>query len=192
MRENIPVYVLNSRRPDGEGTEIVARAKTGNVVSAITAKRRVASVEIETAQAVDSELLRAVYAVFDRHSCSVDVMATSLGRISLLVGSTAGLPAIAADLQGIAEVRWQNHKALVCLVGETIRRHPDVASRVFAAVSDMDVRVVCQGASDRTISFFVEESKVEESVQRLHAIFFLWPEPARDRGRISSAFCQAR
>ena len=192
MRENIPVYVLNSRRPEGEGTEIVARAKTGNVVSAITAKRRVAAVEIETAQAVDSELLRAVYAVFDRHSCSVDVMATSLGRISLLVGSTAGLPAIAADLQGIAEVRWQNHKALVCLVGENIRQQPDVASRVFAALSDLDVRVVCQGASDRTISFLVEESKVEESVQRLHAIFFPQPEPARDWGGISSAFCQAR
>jgi aspartate kinase len=192
MRENIPVYVLNSKRPEGEGTEIVARAKTGNVVSAITAKRKVASVEIETAQAVDSELLRAVYAVFDRHSCSVDVMATSLGRISLLVGSTAGLPAIAADLQGIAEVRWQNHKALVCLVGENIRQQPDVASRVFAAVSDLDVCVVCQGASDRTISFLVEESKVEESVQRLHAIFFPQPEPARDWGGISSAFCQAR
>jgi len=192
MRENIPVYVLNSRRPEGEGTEIVARAKTGNVVSAITAKRRVASVEIETAQAVDSELLRAVYAVFDRYSCSVDVMATSLGRISLLVGSTAGLPAIAADLQVIAEVRWQNHKALVCLVGENIRQQPDVASRVFAALSDLDVRVVCQGASDRTISFLVEESKVEESVQRLHAIFFPQPEPARDWGGISSAFCQAR
>jgi len=191
MRENIPVYVLNSKRPEGEGTEIVARAKTGNVVSAITAKRKVASVEIETAQAVDSELLRAVYAVFDRHSCSVDVMATSLGRMSLLVGSPAGLPAIAADLQGIAEVRWQNHKALVCLVGENIRQQPDVASRVFAAVSDLDVCVVCQGASDRTISFLVEESKVEESVQRLHAIFFPQPEPARDWGGISSAFCQA-
>ena len=41
MRENIPVYVLNSRRPEGEGTEILARAKTGNLVSAITAKRKV-------------------------------------------------------------------------------------------------------------------------------------------------------
>jgi len=191
MRENITVYVLNSRRPAGEGTEIVARAKTGNLVSAITAKRRVAAVEIESVHGMNSELLRSVYAVFDRHSCAVDLMAASLGRISLLVGSTAALPAIAADLRGVAEVRWENHKALVCLVGENIRRQPDVASRAFAAVSDMDVRVVCQGASDRTISFLVEESKVEESVQRLHGIFFPQPEPARDWGGISSAFCQA-
>jgi aspartate kinase len=88
-------------------------------------------------------------------------------------------------------VRWEHHQALVCLVGEKIRRQPDVASRVFAAVSDMDVRMVCQGASDRTISFLVGESKVEEAVQRLHGIFFPQPEPARDWGGISSAFCQA-
>jgi hypothetical protein len=55
----------------------------------------------------------------------------------------------------------------------------------------MEVRVVCQGASDRTISFLVEESKVEESVQRLHGIFFPQREPVRDWGGISSAFCQA-
>ncbi len=191
MREDIPVYVLNSRWPEGEGTEILARAKTGNPVSAITAKRRVAAVEIESGGGVDSEFLRAVSEVFDRHSCSVDLMALSLGRMSLLVDSTVALPRIAADLRGVAEVRWENHKALVCLVGENIRRQPDVASRVFSAVSDMDVRVVCQGASDRTISFLVEESKVEESVRRLHGIFFPQREPVRDWGGINTAFCQA-
>ncbi len=191
MRENIPVYVLNSRQPQGEGTEIMARVRSGSKVSAITAKRKVAAVEIESAHGVDSHLLQAIYAAFDRHSCPVDLMAASLGRISLVVGSTAALPEIAADLQGLADVRWENHKALVCLVGENIRRQPDVASRVFAAVSDLDVRVVCQSASDRTISFLVEESNVEESVQRLHGLFFSSAEPASDWGGISSAFCQA-
>jgi aspartate kinase len=190
MRGNIPVYVLNSKQPAGEGTEILARARSGSAVSAITAKRKVAAVEIESTGET-SELLRAVYAAFDRHGCCVDVMGTSLGRMSLLVGSTAALPAIAADLAGLAEMRWENHKALVYLVGENIRRQPEIASRAFAAVSDMDVRVLCQGASDRTISFLVEESRVEESVQRLHAEFFPRREAARDWGGLSSAFCQA-
>jgi aspartate kinase len=191
MKENIPVYVLNSRRPEGEGTEIVARARTGNTVSAITAKRKVAAVEIQLPQGVGAEVLRAVYAAFDQHACPVDVMAASVGRVWLLVGSTAALPGIAADLRGVAQVQWENHRALVCLVGENIRRQPDIASRVFAAVSDMDVLVVCQGASDRTISFLVEESKVDESVRRLHGMFFPRAEPVRDWGGLSSAFCQA-
>jgi hypothetical protein len=55
----------------------------------------------------------------------------------------------------------------------------------------MDVRVLCQGASDRTISFLVEESNLEESVQRLHGIFFPVAERAGDWGGISSAYCQA-
>lgn len=191
MRESIPVYVLNSKRPEGEGTEIGTRARSREAVSAITAKRNVASVEIEAQRGVDSELLHAVYTAFDRHHCPVDLMGTSLSRISLLVGSTAALPAIASDLQGVANLRWENHKALVCLVGENIRRQPEIASRVFAAVADMDVHVLCQGASERTISFLVEETKVEESVQRLHAQFFPQPDLARDWGGISSAFCQA-
>ena len=192
MLENIPVYVLNSRRPQNEGTEITANASHGHKVRAISAKRNVASVEIAPRGKIDSGLLGAIFSAFDQHSCSVDVMATSPGRISLLVDSTVPLAGIAADLQGIADVRWENHQALICLIGENIRRQPEVASRVFAAVADMDVRVFCQGASERTISFLVEESKAEESVRRLHAVFFPKIEPARDWGGISTAFCQAR
>jgi aspartate kinase len=191
MKENIPVHVLNSRNPEAEGTEITSRAPASRVVSAITAKRNVAAVEVEAAQEVDSEVLRAVCAAFDRYACPVDVLATSMGRMNLLVGSTASLPGIAADLEGVAHLRWENHKALVCVVGENIRCQPGAASRALAAISDMDVRVLCQGASDRMISFLVEESKLEESVQRLHETFFPRREPSRDWGGISTAYCQA-
>jgi len=191
MRENIPVYVLNSRHPERHGTEIMARASTNNRVSAITAKRNVVSLEIQSRRGVDAALLNTVFAVLEQHTCGVDVMGTSVDRISLLVGSNAALPKIVEDLQQVADVRWENHKALVCLVGENIRRLPEVASRVFATVSDMDVRVLCQGASEGTLSFLVDESKADESVRCLHSAFFPKIEPERDWGGLSSAFCQA-
>jgi len=191
MRENIPVLVLNSRNPQAEGTEITARARTGNSISAITAKKRVATVELQPFQSVNSELLSAVYDAFDEHACPVDVMGTSPGRLSLVVGSTAALPDIADKLRGVADVRWENHKALVCLVGENLRRQPDAASRAFAALSDLEVKMACQGASERTISFLVDESKMEESVQRLHAVFFPARRESADWGGASAAFCQA-
>ena len=191
MRENIPVYVLNSRHPESSGTEIQTYPSTANRVRAITAKRKVAAVELQFSRGLNSDLLGSAFDAFERHSCSVDVMATSLSRVSLVVDSTAALQHIADDLKDVADVRWENHKALVCLVGENIRRQPEIASRVFGAVSDMDVRVLCSGASDRTISFLVEESRVEESVQRLHRLFFPRVDPAQDWGGISSAYCQA-
>jgi aspartate kinase len=191
MRENIPVYVLNSRRPEGEGTEISARARSGDAVRAITAKKNLAAVEIESAQAVGSDLFRNVYAAFDRYSCPVDVIAASLGGVCLLVSSTAPMSTVAADLRGVANLRWENHKALVSLVGENLRQQPGLAGEVFAAVGDLNVRVVSQGSSDRTISFLVAEERVRESVERLHALVFAKPAPAPDWGGVSAAFCQA-
>ena len=192
MRANIPVYVLNSRNPRSEGTEIVGRTRSVNGVSAITAKRQVAAVEVEPHRAMDSQVLSAIYDAFDQHACPVDVMGTSVGRLSMLVGATNALPMIASALKDVASVRWDNHKALVCLVGENLRRQADVASRIFGAVTDLDIRVVCQGASERTLTFLVEESKVEEAVRRLHRVFFpVQREAASDWGGISAAFCQA-
>lgn len=191
MREDIPVYVLNSRRPEGEGTEIVSRAQNGKRVSAITAKRNVVAVDISLSRSIDSDLLAEVFEAFDRHHCPVDVMATGMSRISFLVSSTAALPAIAAELKRFADLKWENHKALICLIGEDIRRQPEVAGRVFATVSGMDVRVLCQSASDRTISFLVEDSKAQEAVQRLHRVFFPKADLSRDWGGISTAYCQA-
>ena len=192
MRENIPVHVLNSRHPEVSGTEITARSRSGNAVTAITTRRQVASVEIEPMRTIDSELLGTLFSVFDAHACPVHLLGTSLGRISLIVASSTALPKIADELESAAEVRWENHKALVCLVGENVRRQPEMASRACAAVADLDVRVACQGASDRILSFLVEESKAEESVRRLHAKFFLAQrEPVRDWGGTTTAFCQA-
>ena len=172
MRANIPVHVLNSRNPQGEGTEIIACVNGRGSVRALTAKHGIAAVEVELHESMDPDLFQRVCAAFDRHHCPVDIMGASHGRVSLLVGSTAALPNVAAEFRDVANFTWENHKALVCVVGDNLRRQPEVASRVFAAVSDMDVRVVCQGATDRTLSFLVDESRADESVQRLHALFF--------------------
>jgi aspartate kinase len=190
MRESIPVYVLNSRRPEGEGTEISARARAGDSVQAITAKRDLVTVEIESVQAVGSDLLRKVYAAFDQHSCSVDVIAASLGRVSLLARSNAPLSAIAADLRGVANARWERNKALVCLVGENLQHQAELASEVLVAIADLSVRVVSQGSADRTISFLVADEKAQEAVRRLHTLLFAKPAAAPDWGGVSAAFCQ--
>src|ERR1700730_2811943 len=192
MRSNVPVWVLNSRNPECAGTEIVAHCEASVGVKAITAKRGVALVDVEPVRWFAPELLREVFDVFERHQHSLDLLSASRGSLALLVSSTTALPAIAEELKGLANVRWENHKALVCLVGEQIRRRPEIASRAFRAIGDIDVRMICQGASERNISFQVDESRAVESVERLHRSFFpaSTPEAAIDQGA-SHAMCQA-
>ena len=190
MRHDIPVWVRNSRNPECSGTEILAHGSDGIEVKAISVKRGVASVDVEPLRWLAPELVREVCDVFERHHYSLDLLSASRGSLSVLVSTTAALPAIAEELQGLAHVRWKNHQALVCLVAEKIRRRPDIASRVFRAISDIDVRMICQGASERNISFLVDESKAEEAVQRLHRLFFP-PQEIQPVDSPSHALCQA-
>ena len=101
-------------------------------VKAVTAKRGVAIVDVEPVRWFAPELLREVFDVFERHQHSLDLLSASRGRLALLVSSVSRLPAIAEELKGMANVRWENHKALVCLVGEQIRRRPEIASQAFS------------------------------------------------------------
>jgi aspartate kinase len=136
------------------------------------------------------ELLREVCDVFERHQQTLDLLSASRGGLSLLVTSTGALPAIAAELKGMANLRWENHKALVCLVGEKIRRQPEIASQVFRAVSDVETRMICQGASERSLSFLVDEAHADESVRRLHHLLFPSSEVPTATFQ-SRAMCQA-
>jgi aspartate kinase len=175
MRRNIPVWVLNSRNPESGGTEIVAHASEIGRVKAITAKRQIAVLDLEPATCMGSDLLRQVFEVFERHQHRVELLSASHDGFSLVMSSATDLPAIAEELRGLANVRWENRKALVCLVGERIRRRPEIASQVLHVISDMDVRLICQGASERTISLLVDEARAEEAVRRLHHLLFSTP-----------------
>jgi len=190
MRHDIPVWVLNSRNHGCEGTEIRAYSGGEGRVKAITVKRRIAVVDVEPVRWLAPELLREVCDVFERHQQTLDLLSASPGGLSLLVTSTGALPAIAAELKGMANLRWENHKALVCLVGEKIRRQPEIASQVFRSISDVETRMICQGASERSLSFLVDEARADESVRRLHHLLFPSSEVPAAAFQ-SQAMCQA-
>lgn len=188
MRGNIPVWVLNSRNPECPGTEIVARCEGGGV-KAITSKSGMAIVDVEPVRWFAPELLREVFDVFERHEQSLDLLSASRGSLTLLVSSVSALPAIAEELKGMASVRWENHKALVCLVGEQVCRLPEVTSEAFRAIGNIHARMICHGASERNMGFLVDESRAGDAVQRLHRAFFSKSLPAAEIS--SQAMCQA-
>jgi len=93
------------------------------------------------------------------------------------VDSNEKLPAIAADLSKLADVKYEGKKALVCLVGEDIRGQSGIAAQVFAAVRHVNVRMISQGASEINMSFMIDEDDADEAVRSLHAAFFQNPDP---------------
>jgi aspartate kinase len=179
VQKNIPVLVLNSLNPSNEGTLIVGRApRSRSTFKAIAAKNRITIVDVVAARMLGAHgFLKAIFDVFDRHHCSIDVVSTSEVSVSLTVDSNEAIPAIAADLEAIADVKYAGRNAIVCLVGENIRETPQIAARVFTALGDINVRMISQGASEINITFVIGEDDVPEALRRLHKEFFTEVDP---------------
>jgi len=178
VQKSIPVWVLNSHNAENEGTKITAMAaKCASPFKSIAAKKRLTIIDVVASRMLMSHgYLKAVFDVFDKYKCAIDMVSTSEVSISLTVDSNQQLPAICSELAKIADVKMEGNKALVCLVGEDIRGHNGIAGRVFSAISHVNVRMISQGASEINMSFMIDEEDVEEAVRSLHGHFFADPD----------------
>jgi len=179
VQKSIPVWVLNSRNPNNEGTRITAIAPScASPFKSIAAKKKLTIIDVVASRMLMSHgYLKAVFDIFDKYRCVIDMVSTSEVSISLTVDSNERLPEICSELSKIADVKMEGHKALICMVGEDIRGSSGISGRVFSAIRHVNVRMISQGASEINMSFMVEESDVEEAIRSLHAEFFSDPDP---------------
>ena len=179
VKKNIPVLVLNSRNASCDGTRIISMAPhCKSPFKSIAVKKKLAIIDVVASRMLMTHgYLKAIFDIFDKHKCAVDMVSTSEVSVSLTVDSNEKLPAIAADLEQLADVKYEGQKALVCMVGEDIRGQQGIAAQVFNAVKHVNVRMISQGASEINMSFMIEEADAEEAVRSLHAAFFKDPDP---------------
>ncbi len=177
VQKNIPVRILNSKRPEIAGTVIVANLEHPDErpVKAIANKRGIVLVTISSTRMLETHgfLLR-VFDVFARHEQSVDVIATSEVSISLTVDSDQKLDSIVEELQMVAEVEVDRGKTTFCVVGENLRRSRGILPAIFATLEEhgIGVSLVSLGASEINVTFVVDESKANEAAAALHRRFF--------------------
>jgi aspartate kinase len=104
---NIPVRILNSRRPDVEGTSITGSpADDDRPVTAIACKRGVTVVDVtSTRMLMAYGFLRRVFETFEHYRTAVDVVTTSEVSVSVTVDDRRRVPEIVAALREFARHR---------------------------------------------------------------------------------------
>jgi len=179
VEKNIPVYILNSRKPGGTGTRITREARPcRNLIKSIAVKKGITVLTVSSSRMLMAHgFLKALFEVFDRHRTSVDMVATSEVSVSLTLDSLSSLDAILEDLRPLGDVEITSKAALICLVGNNLKYTPGVARRAFGSLSDINVLMVSHGASNINFSFIVDEKDATTAVRRLHADFFSDVDP---------------
>ncbi len=174
MERNIPVLILNSRKPDAPGTRITADAvPCNNAVKSIACKTNITVVDVRSTRMLMAHgFLRRIFEVFDQYETSVDMVTTSEVSVSLTIDNSSRLVAIVEALREFAAVDVTTGQAIISLVGENIRSTPGIAGRAFRALNDVNVRMISQGASKLNLSLVVAETDLRRAVESLHTELF--------------------
>jgi len=184
ISKKIPVRVLNSNRPDDEGTLITANDVHGkrtvhpngdDVIKSIAHRTGITVIRIQSTRMLMAHgFLAKVFEIFARHKKSVDVIATSEVGISLTVDDQLNIDRIANELDDIADVSVLPEKAVISIVGEHLKKVLGIAGRAFTALGNagVNVELISHGGSEINLTFVISEDQVKDALPALHSEFF--------------------
>lgn len=174
VKAGIPITVANTLNPEGPKT-VISERPSGTPVAGVAFRLGVSVMNLVSSKMLDAYgFLGEVFNVLRRHKVVVDVVSTSEVSVSLTAEDEGGLKRAAEELRSLADVRVEDGRAVVCVVGEGLRRSEGIAAGVFAAVAEkrINIEMISQGASEINLTFVVKEEDAPEAVRAVHQRFF--------------------
>ncbi len=173
LRKNIPVFVGSSFDSAQQGTWVRLKVTNQPLVRAIAIRKKQVLVTLTSAEMLHSHgfLLR-IFNVFSENKVSIDAITTSEISVAMtLDDSTLLNKNLIRELGEIAEVHVEEGLALVSVIGNNINHTPGLAKNIFESIVDINVRMICLGASKHNFCFLVKEDQAELAVKKLHKKF---------------------
>ena len=173
IRKNIPVLVASSFNPELKGTWIRASVSERPLVRAMAIRKQQILVTLSTPEMLQAPgFLYQIFRVFNDHKVSIDAITTSEISVSMTLDNSALLnKKLVHELSQFAEVQIEENLCLVSVIGNNINHTPGLAKKIFDAVSDINVRMICLGASKHNFCFLVDEAQGANAIQKLHKVF---------------------
>ena len=173
MRKNIPVFVGSSFDPAKKGTWVKKEVTDAPLMRALALRKNQTLVTLSTPEMLQTHgFLFKIFKVFNDHKVSIDAITTSEISVSVTIdGEIKSQSQLVKDLQQFAEVQIENGYSLVSLIGNNINHTAGLAKKIFSAIEDINVRMICLGASKHNFCFLVDAANGEKAIQKLHSEF---------------------
>lgn len=182
VRKNIRVFVGSSKAPEQGGTWIVKDCQNEPAYRAITRRKDQVMVTLTTPKMLYAKgFLGNVFTIIAKHKLSVDLVTTSEISISMTIDNPPNSvlaqinKKVIDELKEICDVKIEDNLDLITVVGNNMQSAPGIASKIFEAVNNVQLRMICFGANPHNLSFLVNQYDSTETVASLHHLLF---EPA--------------
>ena len=173
VRRNIPVFVGSSFDADQKGTWVKKEVQSQPLIRAMALRKKQALLTLSTPEMLYAHgFLAKIFKVFDDHKVSVDAITTSEICVSMTVDdSTLTNKRLLQDLGQFADVQMEENLTLISLIGNNINHTAGLSKKIFSAIENINVRMICLGASKHNFCFLVDEAQGVEAIQRIHKTF---------------------
>lgn len=179
MRRNIKVFVGSSREPQAGGTWIAKTVEHKPAYRAIALRKSQTLITVKSPEMLHAAgFLARVFDILSRHQISVDLVTTSEISVALTLDESAGSafnsaiePAI-AELKSFCEVSVEQGLSLVAVIGNHLHSTKGVTGELFSALEQINMRLICHGASRHNLCFLVQDATAAAVVKELHQKLF--------------------
>ncbi|HHG3472653.1 lysine-sensitive aspartokinase 3 [Vibrio parahaemolyticus] len=180
LRHDIPVFVGSSKEPEKGGTWIRHQVESSPLFRALALRCNQTMVTLRSANMFHAYgFLAKVFEILAKHKISVDLITTSEISVSLTLDQTdtsGGAPqlpqAAREELEELCKVEVEHDLCLVALIGNKMSERKGYAKQVFGTLEDLNLRMICYGASPHNLCFLVNESVAKKAIQKLHTELF--------------------
>jgi diaminopimelate decarboxylase/aspartate kinase len=179
-KAGIPLSIHCLAHPHMEGTVVSPAAyKTGPQVKAISAKRGVTIVSMESIDMWhQAGFLADVFTRFKDHGFSIDLVSTSETNVTVTLDRATNvyddhtIKALVSDLETFCHVRVIENGAMVSLVGRNIRSVFHQLGSALEVFAEQKIHLITQAANDLNLIFVVDEEQAERLMRELHGQIF--------------------
>lgn len=175
----VPIRLKNTFEPHAEGTLISARS-SGTTITAIAAKDGITAIKIRSHRMLMAYgFLRRVFEVFEKYRTPIDMITTSEVAVSLTIDHLEHLEDILGELTAFGEVNCDADQTIICIVGDNLHDQHGYAQHIFAALSEVPVRMVSYGGSNNNISILIHTEYKAKALRALNRTLFAEPVAVR-------------
>lgn len=173
---NVPVRLLNTMKPEAQGTLISAHKQSDREFTAVAAKDGITAIKIKSSRMLLAYgFLRKVFEIFEKYKTPIDLITTSEVAVSLTIDNHTHLEAIKNELQDFGEVEINTNHTIVCVVGNMPFQKTGILKKVLDAIGDVPIRMVSYGGSKFNISILIDSQYKVETLIRLNEKIFGMP-----------------
>ena len=188
LKKQIPIEIKNTLKPDALGTTISKDPKA-NGKSPIKGISHIDNIALLTLQGNGMVgvpgFSKRLFETLAQNKINIILITQSSSEHSICFGISEHDAVQAKEaidkvfeyeitLQKIDPIIVETNLSIIAVVGDRMKSHQGISGKTFSSLgkNNVNIRAIAQGASERNISFIIQDRDVKKSLNILHEEFF--------------------